>query len=500
MHYMRRCMFIYSHYDRMQVAEALRQKGNTCFSSGDIDAAAAAYQEAIDLLSPKQKLDGEAEERGTRPLTVDGAEGLLAILYSNLSNVHHIKGKHDASLEAARQATLYDPSFTKAWLRYIQGLRMAGYPFEAFVTLLHRLRPLLRCGASSTALKHGKDDVAVVGAPLYEDLGLSKVLPHIELDEYEGGLGLVARKAVEPNEVILVEKRFEPFFARLDLGAQSNLTTTRIVAYFATKMHPHQRSNTETWVRLNKQFKGCWPRSPEDMLPDVRSELSHALRGELPAMDDDAFESLFALAVMCRYNCFYSGFFRACALANHSCLANAAMKYNPEDETVTLIAVRSISAGEFVNVKYLSDAHFLMGVGKRRECLRSWLFWCKCDRCSTDNESFATQEQIQCGQCHGWTHLPLTTECAVTRDRDPLLPQEKPCIHCGTIVAWSLESRAIVSRLMASFATVSKQTTYDSLMAWLLEGDGKLLSSAYIRITGCIVSSFTFFVSRLHRL
>ncbi|RNF26511.1 uncharacterized protein Tco025E_01216 [Trypanosoma conorhini] len=454
----------------MQVAEVLKQKGNACFNSGDVDGAAAAYQEAIDFLSPKQRPEGQAGEKGTTNAIMGDADKLLALLYSNLSNVYHIKGKHDDSWQAAEQATLHDPTFTKAWLRYIQGRQMAGYPFEAFVTLLQRLRPLLRRPASSTTPKHSAGDVAAVGASLYEDLGLSKVLSHIELGEYEGGVGIVARKAVKPNDVILVEKRFETSFAELDLGEQSDLTTMRIVAYFAKKMYPHQRANSETWVRFNKQFKGCWPRSPGDMSADVRSELSHALRKQLPAMDDDAFESLFALAVMCRYNCFHSGFFRACALANHSCLANAAMKYNPEDETVTLIAVRPISAGEFVNVKYLSDAHFLMGVGKRREYLRSWLFWCKCDRCSADNESSATQEQLQCRQCHGWTHLPLTTDGAAKKDQDPVLPHEKPCMHCGATVAWSPESRAIVSQLIVSFSSVTGNMTYDSLMMWLLEG------------------------------
>ncbi|KAF5223418.1 hypothetical protein ECC02_003437 [Trypanosoma cruzi] len=459
----------------MQVAGALKQKGNACFNNGDIDGAAAAYQEAIGLLLQEKKGKNMPEEKnGVIHDIVGGAGELLAVLYSNLSNLYNIKGDYEVSWKAAQQATIYDPTFAKGWLRYIQGRRMDGYPFEAFVTLLRRLRPLLRNSPPSTLPKHIAGDVALVEAPLYEDLGLSRVLPHIELDEYEGGVGIVARRAVKPNEIILVEKRFETFFAEMDLGAQSDLTTMGIVTHFANKMYPHQCSHSETWVRFNKQFKGCWPRRPEEISADVRSELSHALRSQLPEMGDDDFESLFTLAVICRYNCFHSGFFRACALANHSCHANAAMKYNPEDETVTLIAVRPISAGDFVNVKYLSDAHFLMGVGKRREYLRSWLFWCKCDRCSMDSENSATQEQIKCPHCLRYTHLPFTNENTETKDHDPLLLPEKPCMHCGASVKWSEDSRAMVSQLVVSFNNITGHVTYDRLMTWLLEGMRKI--------------------------
>ncbi|KEG11479.1 hypothetical protein DQ04_02581070 [Trypanosoma grayi] len=443
----------------MQLAEELKRKGNTSFADGDVEGAVTAYLQAIEVITREEKDDSGA--------FIDGARELLAVLHSNLSNVYLIQGRYDNSWEAAQESTRHDPSFAKAWLRYVHARRLAGYPFEAFVALLRYLRPLLRRQAMSSS-SVAEIRVSEVEAPLCRDLGLSDVSSHIELQDYKGGVGIVARKMIKPNDVILVEKRFETSFAEMDLGTQADLTTVKIVTYFAKKIFPEQQTRSEKWMRYNKEFKGCWPRSLEDITSEARGEIAHALRVHFPEMNDKDFEELLSFAVMCRYNCFHSGFFRACALANHSCHANAAMKFCPESETVTLIAVRTIEAGEFVNVKYLSDAHFLMGLGRRRECLRSWLFWCECDRCCSDSKSTATQEQVQCRECQHYTHLPLPSSDTDTGEEDPLTPQEKPCTHCGAIVTWSPESRAAVTRLMLAFGQVSMCAPCQQLTSWLV--------------------------------
>lgn len=462
----------------MQLAQKLKEEGNACFCSGDVDGAAVVYRQAIDLLTQtkgNQKEEEEEEVERERDETkdklhtmTDDVRGLLAVLYSNLSNVFHVQGRHDDSWRAAEQATFYNPFFPKAWLRYVHNRRLAGYPFEAFVALLRYLRPLLRSPASASTPAILASDITAEEISLCGDLGLSRVLSHIELEEYEGGVGIVARKAIKPDEVILVEKRFDTFLGELDLGAQNDLTTMKMVSYFAHKIFLHQRDLSEEWVHVKKQFKGCWPRRSEDISDHTRSKLTHTLRAQFPDMSDADFEELFAFSLMCRSNCFRNGFFRACALANHSCYANAAMKFNPKDGTVTLIAVRFIDAGEFINVKYISDAQFVMGVGNRREYLYSWIFWCVCDRCRMDNESSATQEQIECRRCGKYTHLPLTNERAELEEKDPLLAREKPCTHCGEIVTWSPESRTVVLQLMESFMSVTTYSTYDQIIAWLL--------------------------------
>ncbi|ORC84587.1 uncharacterized protein TM35_000431550 [Trypanosoma theileri] len=452
----------------MEVAKDLKQKGNTCFANGDVNGAEAAYLHCIKVLTNNQQQKKEKEEMDSIP-SDDATRQLLATLYSNLSNVYHVQGSYDKSWEAAQKATNCDSTFTKAWLRYMQARRLAGYPFEAFVTLLRYFRPLIRRhNSSSTSALNLGDISEEVEEPLYRDLGLSNVSPHIELQDYKGGVGIVAHRAIKPNEVILVEKRFETSFVDPSLNTQGDLTTQKIVEYFARKIYPHQRDHSQEWERFKKEFKGCWPRCPEDISNETREEMIHALRVQFPDMNESDFEDLFSFAVMCRYNCFHSGFFRACALANHSCLANAAMKFNPQLNTVTLIAVRPINPGDFVNVKYFSDAHFLMGVGKRREYLRSWLFWCACERCCRDNDNEAKEEYVQCTNCQKYTHLPLVSDPKTINDNDAFLLNEKPCIHCGEIQTWPSEKKLRVSHSLLSFNEVTSNIKFPEVAEWLL--------------------------------
>ncbi|CBH17461.1 hypothetical protein, conserved [Trypanosoma brucei gambiense DAL972] len=449
----------------MQLAEELKQKGNACFASGDVDGAVAAYQHAINCLTN----DAIPDDRSGEQLDTTSEVGrMLAVLYSNLSNAYLSQHDYTGSWETAEEATRYDPIFVKAWVRYIHARRLDGYPFEAFVALLRRLRPLLRREAATSGGKTSEDVEASLSLPLYEVLGLSGVLPHIELHDFENGIGIVALQPIKPNEVILVEKRFETSFAEVQLNFRKNLTTTRIVSSFAQKVFAHQQRCSEEWKRFKKEFKGCWPRSPEDVPDDVRREISGTLRPELPPMEDRDFEELFLASTMCRYNCFHTGFFRACALANHSCMANAAMKLNSRGDSVTLIAVRPIAAGEFINVKYLSDAQFLMGVGKRREYLRSWLFWCDCSRCLSDRNGSSVSEHVQCGHCYRYTCVPLRGDGAESKEVDPLLSEVVSCSHCGLDCSWSPESCDGVERIIDSLKEATSCPSYYELQKWFL--------------------------------
>ncbi|KAH8606332.1 SET domain [Trypanosoma vivax] len=407
---------------------------------------------------------------------------MLAVLYSNLSNAYLSQREYTSSRECAEKATQCDPTFVKAWLRYVHASRLDGYPFEAFVALLRHLRPLVReqsslaTGAAATKLLVELE--ADVDLPLYKALGLSNVLPHIELESFESGMGIIARKPIKPNDVILVEEKFETSFAELDLNVQCDLTTIKIVTHFAKKAFPLQQQRSAEWLRFRKEFKGCWPRCPGDVPAEMHAEVAEKLRPQLPSMSDEDFEELYLFAMMCRYNCFRSGFFRACALANHSCIANAAMKYNPGEKSMTLIAVRHIAAGEFVNVKYLSDAQFLMGVGKRREYLRSWLFWCACSRCCSDSDGTfgdgAPQEQMQCAHCHRFTHLPFSSIREAAMETDPLIPREAPCLHCGATVSWSTESRQLVEQVTDSFKIAATYTRVDEITEWFTRNVAKV--------------------------
>ncbi|CCD13316.1 unnamed protein product, partial [Trypanosoma congolense IL3000] len=382
----------------MEHSERLKNKGNACFTDGDVKGAKEAYLQAIEYLEKMEvgRNDGHSSENSD-------VGRMLAILYSNLSNVYLSQGKYSESWKAAEEGTRRDPTFLKAWIRYVHARRLDGYPFEAFVALLRYVRPLLRKEPPSSAAKTVRDLESEINFPLYESLGLSNVSPHIALQDFESGVGIVALQPLKPNDVILVEKKFQASPVDVHLGPQDCSTTTEIVLSFAQKALPHQRRRSDEWKRLKKEFEGCWPRSPTDVPSDIQNLVMGEVRPLLPRMSDTDFEELFLVSMMCRYNCFYHGFFRACALANHSCVANAAMKFDAASNTVTLIAVRPVEAGEFVNVKYLSDAQLLMGVGNRREYLRSWLFWCSCERCTSDNDPNAFHEHVQCTSCQQYT-------------------------------------------------------------------------------------------------
>lgn len=164
-------------------------------------------------------------------------------------------------------------------------------------------------------------------------------------------------------------------------------------------------------------------------------------------------EEIAHLALICRYNCFHSGFFRVCALANHSCDPNAAMKYVAAQRKVVMVAVKDIQPGEAITVKYFADLEYMMGVGKRRELLhKSWLFWCDCGRCAHDlgvdvaDKAVLTHESVTCESCAkagrsgGFVFLP--TPGHEGHMDDVKLPTSGTCPICKEVTTFQGGARA----------------------------------------------------------
>ena len=77
-----------------------------------------------------------------------------------------------------------------------------------------------------------------------------------------------------------------------------------------------------------------------------------------------------------------SGMFAVANCANHSCSPNIVPMNRHEDCTLSLVALRSVRAGEELFISYI-DEHGPRN--ERREKLRTfYLFDCSCDRCSVE--------------------------------------------------------------------------------------------------------------------
>ncbi|TPP44855.1 hypothetical protein CGC20_11665 [Leishmania donovani] len=348
---------------------------------------------------------------------------LHVLLYSNMSNAYLSLCDFRESWEMAAAATRLDPHAWKPWMRFIEARRRGGFPFDALVHSLQYLRPLLRAEREQRRMTAAEAIATLdaIEAPLCDELGLLRLSPDIELVEYAGGVALISRRQFQPKDVIFVEHKYTRInFEESEMSTQSDLTTESIVGYFAERLRPEQA---------------------------------------------DDFRELLSTALMCRFNCFHSGFFRTCALANHSCHANIAMKYSSVEETVKMIAVDIIQPGELMNVKYLSDAHFLLGVGKRRELLRSWLFWCQCDRCLRDSQATALSEFVECSACGAFSHSALM---GFNPASDPLLQAREACCACSADMVWPPEQRDLLQKeLMHTFTSSTSYYTPTELAEWM---------------------------------
>ncbi|KAG5492973.1 hypothetical protein JKF63_01554 [Porcisia hertigi] len=452
---------------------ALKNEGNAHFASGNAGAAIESYKKGIHLIEThvsKQQQQHDTLEKISAPLSTasDAVRALHVLLYSNMSNAYLSLGCFSDSWMAAAAATRIEPRAWKPWMRFIEARRRGGFPFDALVHSLRYLRPLLRVEREQRRMTAAEATatLSAIEDPLCDELGLLRLSPDIELVEYAGGVAMISRRRFQPKDVIFVEHKYTKInLEEGGMSAQSDLTMESIVCYFAERLRPEQAAATQRWLDFKKDFTGAWPRSDDDIDVDTLDTIGSSLRTRFPDVPENEFCELLRTALMCRYNCFHSGFFRTCALANHSCHANIAMKYSSVEETVKMIAVDTIEPGEFMNVKYLSDAHFLLGVGKRRELLRSWHFWCQCTRCQRDSQSMAISEFIECSACGAFSHSALM---GFNPASDPMLPGREECRVCSAEMVWSAAQRDLLqNELMHTFTSSTSYYTSEELAGWM---------------------------------
>eukprot|EP00796_Vickermania_ingenoplastis_P007374 gene7374-5189_t len=441
--------------------EDLKNSGNQHFSSGDTKAAVSDYQSAITKSNALLKDHVQSADR-------EALRELQCALYSNLAWAQLTAGSFQESWEAAEAAVEINPKALKAWLRYVEARRSDGYPFEAFVALLLHVRPLLREEVS--AGKRNSDEASTIlktaEKPLFQDLGLSDVDENLELVKYRNGVALVTRAPLKPNQVLFVESKCEtPFDA--DLSLDDGNDTVLMVQRYAKQLRPHQKRRREDWDNFKKMLLGAWPRNLNEVSADMMEAVEPPLRSIYPDLDSDTFRELLQVSLVCQCNGFQSGFFRTCALANHSCTANIAMKFNRMTQKVKMLTVRDIAAGDFLNVKYLGDAHFLMGVGKRRDYLRSWLFWCDCERCIGDTKDEAEVEEVSCPGCSTYNIFPFTPNASTP---DPVLLDlcSKPCKSCSSsLCPWFEKNEQKINNFLSEVTRSRSMSSVEELVSWI---------------------------------
>lgn len=485
--------------DELKVVEDLKAAGNKHFEQGDSAAAVESYQKALTLteLLCKEVQDPDASTiidvksaTDDHSLVAPSSEAvhtalvLRCTLFSNLSNLFLSQKDFTKSWEAAASAIALQPKSIKPWVRYVEARRQGGFPFDAFVTQLRYVRPLARYCVQEGILTStdASSLLARVETPLFRDLGLSEVHEGLELVHHMNGVALVLRQSVKANHVLFVEKKlFTPFEDRMNSEEDSDdndtqtptplrkeKSTVNMVCRYAKRLRSHQIQMSEEWLRFHAEMKGAWPRNIQhDITPEMMAEVEPALRMAYPDLEKQEFLELMHAALICRYNIFHNGFFRACALANHSCFPNSAMKYRPPTQSVAMLTVRDIHANEHILVKYLCDAHFLMGVGKRREYLHCWLFWCQCFRCLEEQQKDADVEKISCPSCGGYVVHPFTPKASV-EDKELLEICAQPCGSCGaSLVNWKEEHAAMLNSLLVHITESKQMTTCVALGEWM---------------------------------
>ncbi|EPY25384.1 hypothetical protein AGDE_11823, partial [Angomonas deanei] len=439
----------------MEGLEALKNEGNRKYGAGDISGAVAQYLQCLEAL--RDEKGGEAEKKK-----------LEVTVCTNLSLAYIGLGEWDNSTVYSQRAFRLDPSALKAHIRWVEARHKGGYSFDALVHSMLYVRPLLRKDVEEKKItvQESTKVLQELESDLMQRLGLRDLAEGVELVHYNGGVDMISRAHFKTNDVIFVEKKYITNFGETELTSIRDITTEMICAHFAKHLMVEQEKNSDLWNTFRQQFFGAWPRSLSEVDDEAKKIIGDHLHSEFPSLKGEAFDEIFLLSLMCRYNCFYSGFFRVCALANHNCQPNIAMKYNNTDETVTMTVVSDVKPGEMLNVKYLGDAHFLMGLGKRREFLRSWLFWCSCERCKKDNESSSIQEYIRCKECRQYTHMAVPGD---TAQPDPLVSREVHCMHCKHSFSWDDEHKRPFGELLQRYMASGFPSTTLDLWKWTRE-------------------------------
>lgn len=488
----------------LKEAEQLKGKGNEYFERGDISSAISAYSQALALTEAlcngvRTANDSIVAEVAREPLetgdtqvpppsvVLTAACSLRCVLFSNLSNLFLHQKDFTRSWETAGAAIKLDPLAIKPWLRYVEARRQAGFPFDAFVTQLQFVRPLIRkyLEEGNLSATEASSLLLRVETPLFRDLGLTAVHDGLELIKHLNGIALITRQPLKANEVLFIERKFfTPFEDENEweeneqtsennspLSSKQERSTLIKVCRYAKRLRPHQQRLSDEWMLFQAQMRGAWPRNlRQDITHEMMNEIFPVMRSEYPDLEEKELLDLMHTALICRFNGFQDGFFRTCALANHSCFANAAMKYRPDIHSEVMQTVRDIQANELINVKYLSDAHFLMGVGKRREYLHSWLFWCQCSRCLEDQQEDAEAEKVACPSCGAYVVHPFTPN---SQEEDEKLLEicAKPCAFCGTpLDNWGEMHSPVLHRLLVNMTQSTQLGSDAALGKWLHEG------------------------------
>ncbi|CCW66079.1 unnamed protein product [Phytomonas sp. Hart1] len=494
----------------MEEAEILKVKANQLFAEGDVYGAIRLYNETLNLLEDPIETVNELYSRkprdySSKPKSPSPIDEFKSIIYSNLSHAYLVLKDFEESWTMAEIAMAFNEEAIKPVLRFIEAKLQGGYSFEAFVAALLRARPLVRMeteaqtekerhpansgGALQTNPNHNASMNHIllksIEKKLQDELGLSELSPGIELVPFMGGVTLVSRQSFSPGDVVFIEKKYPtPIEADLEIFADTVYGTKEIALHFAMLLSREQATESVAWRRLQKDFCGVWPRALEEVCEEVEAKVSGHLRAHLRPTSESAFRELLVMALRCRYNCFHTGFFRGCALANHGCRANLAMKYDASRGVVTMRAVDHVAPGDALLVKYLDDVNFLFGVAHRRELLRAWGFWCDCARCVRDcDPATALHEFITCQACGAFTHHPYSPLSARPADeRHEVMAQEAAfsvgscCRHCGARVEWGVERTNTLLELLAPFV---EECSARSLSWWL---SGRLEKARTLRV------------------
>lgn len=423
--------------ERIHQAEALKNTGNALYAKHMPADAAAKYSEAIKLL------DGAPQ--------TESVKTALALLHSNLSQVLFELKRYEESREESAAATRYDATLVKAWFRNARANLALGFSFLAYIIMQRHLLPCVNQAGLPVKDLAGLDD------SIHSAIGLDEVDRRFAVVPYAGGLGTCASAAIPSDAVLFVEKHLD-FEVRDEIGG-GDATTERLVVNFSNQLLALCKDidmagpNADAlvlsrWDGISKKMFGSWPRKMEEIPTDVLHNVQELLDQEYGTkLSKPVAAQMMLLSLQCRYNCFHTGFFRVCALINHSCMPNAAMKYRAATGCVTLVTCKDIAAGESIAVKYLSDFDFLLGAGRRRELLfHSWLFWCDCTRCKEELDATSTSEMIVCKVCGEYVHLPTpsgaTSELAIEaagHSKDPLMVSQRACGKCNTMREWAQE-------------------------------------------------------------
>ena len=476
------------------VAEAtsLKDLGNAEYAKGNVVQAVEKYISGLKILAPQlspSTLEGVVAGVGLSVANAGSPAGasdicaLATILLSNGSQALY-DGKQFAQsavwaqcgydvVDAALRNTETNwgeeavgrsaANRAKVLFRLVRALNAEGSHFRAFILLHHLLLPLLQSTEARATL-------GSVPSSIHSAMRLSNLHDGFSLVHSEGGgMSTVATRKIIAEEVIFEERQLDLPKLKASDTAKELTTTTALVGFYAAQIVSVVRANdVGAWNDVVHSMAGSWPRTLSEMHPSivdsamdvVRTLTASSLRGSdrpteprestFTVVDKSAKAIVVSdteiahLALICRYNCFHSGFFRVCALANHSCDPNAAMKYVASQRKVVMVAVKDIHPGDAITVKYFADLEYMMGVGRRRELLyKSWLFWCDCSRCARDmgvgvgvgDVSTLTHESVKCKQCSGGGYVYLPTP-GLEEKADAKLPTSGVCTHCGATVTY----------------------------------------------------------------